>query len=152
MISSTIKREVKDLINEYKTNNPYDLVKCLGISHVRFPLSGRMNGYYTREFDGDNICTNSNLSKEEEVVVLAHEIGHAILHPGQCYLFRSTNTYYSKSKFERDANIFAAELLLDDNIFEEYVGYSLYDISKIVGMSVKLLEYKYKNLENKLDG
>lgn len=150
MISTTIKKEARDLINKYKTNNPYELIHYLDINHVRFPLAGNVNGYYTRKFDIDNICTNSNLSREEEIVVLAHEIGHAILHPGQQILFESKNSYYSKDKLEREANLFAAELLLDDDVFNEYSGYSLSHISKCKCISSKLVEYKFENLRKNL--
>ena len=44
--------------------------------------------------------------------VLAHELGHAILHPKINITYLESNTFYSKEKFEIATNTFAAELLL----------------------------------------
>ena len=52
--------------------------------------------------------------------VLAHELGHAILHPKTNITYLESNTFYSKEKFEIAANTFAAELLIEDSLFHEY--------------------------------
>ena len=51
--------------------------------------------------------------------VLAHELGHAILHPKTNITYLESNTFYSKEKFEIAANTFAAELLIEDSMFHE---------------------------------
>ncbi len=143
-----IKYKVKSLINQYKTNNPFEIIEYLGINLIKFPLSGNINGYYIEKYGEQNICINNNLSSEEEIMVAAHKLGHAILHKDQNILFISKNTFYSKSKFEKQANLFAAELLLDDSIFSTYYGYSLEYISKCECVSSKLVKYKFENLHN----
>lgn len=144
-----IKFEVKKLIDKYKTNNPLELIECLGINLIKFPLKGNLNGYYIEKFGERNICINSELSDKKLIIVAAHELGHAILHRNQNILFISNNTYYSKAKFERQANLFAAELLLDDSIFSNYYGYSFEHISKCECVSEMLVEYKFENFSNR---
>ena len=143
-----IKNEVKKLINEYKTNNPFELIDCLGINLIKFPL----NGYYIyiKEYGEYNICIDSNLSDEEMTMVAAHELGHFKLHKDKNILFISNNTYYSKDKLEKQANLFAAELLLDDNIFSNYYNYSLEYISKGEYVSSKLVQYKFENFSRNI--
>ena len=46
--------------------------------------------------------------------VLAHELGHAILHQKTNITYLESNTFYYKEKFEIAANTFAAELLIED--------------------------------------
>ncbi|MDB8792593.1 ImmA/IrrE family metallo-endopeptidase [Romboutsia sp. 1001216sp1] len=140
------KYEAKKLINKYKTNNPFELMDYLDILYIRYPLKGNLRGYYTKEFGEKVICISSRLCDEEVNLVAAHELGHAILHEDKNILFISRNTLQSKDKLEKQANKFAAEILLDDNIFSEYYGYSLEEISKCECVSYELVEHKYNNL------
>ena len=73
------------------------------------------------------IFINSVLSEVQRRFVLAHEIGHAVLHPKSSYFFINENNYVSKIKSEYEANIFAAEFLIDDVAVDrlELDGFSL---------------------------
>lgn len=63
------------------------------------------------------ILINSNLDENEKRYVCAHELGHAILHPKLNYSFLATETLFSPQKIEREADIFASELLISDDTF-----------------------------------
>lgn len=52
--------------------------------------------------------------------VCAHELGHALLHPGINTPFLKASTLFSVNKLEREANEFAVELLLPDDLIKEY--------------------------------
>ena len=145
-----IRHKVKSLIQEYKTNNPFELIEHLDISLVIYPMASNINGYYVEQFDVQSICINSELNDDERTIVAAHELGHAVLHKNQNSLFISNKTFFSQSKFEKQADIFAAELLLDDSVFSQYHGYSLEYISKCECVSSKLVEYKLDNLINRI--
>lgn len=45
-----IKYEARNLINKYKTNNPFDLIDYLAIILVEKPLRGGLNGCYQEIF------------------------------------------------------------------------------------------------------
>lgn len=140
------KYEAKKLINKFKTNNPFELMDYLYILYIRYPLKGNLRGYYTKEFNQKVICISSSLCDEEVNLVAAHELGNAILHEDTYVLFISRNTLQSTDKLEKQANEFAVEILLDDNIFSDYYGYSLEEISKCECVSYELVEHKYNNL------
>jgi len=48
------------------------------------------------------------------ITVLAHELGHSFLHEGMGFYFIRDNTFWLEGKFEKEADIFAATLLLDE--------------------------------------
>lgn len=52
--------------------------------------------------------------------VCAHELGHAVLHPGLNTPFMKANTLLSTDRIEREANTFAVELLMPDDVIREY--------------------------------
>lgn len=140
-----IKYEVENLVKKYKTNNPFQLIYDLDIILYHTYLKHNTKGCYTKKFGERLIIINKNLCYEEQRMVAAHELAHAILHTDVNILALSTNSDWHKSRYEREANIFAAELLISDDIFTIYEGYSIDYISKTEGISVELLEYKYKN-------
>ncbi len=88
--------------------------------------------------------------------ILAHEIGHLILHKGVSKLFSDTsktlNEWYASGKHETEANQFASELLMPSNLFKSKVkgnGMSLELIKETAdyfGASSTATLLKYKDL------
>jgi Zn-dependent peptidase ImmA (M78 family) len=75
-------------------------------------------------------------------MVMAHELGHAILHvKDNCY-FLNSNTFLLTSKLEKQANIFAAELLLTDNFLNDCDGLNIEQISCLTGVNINLVKLK----------
>ena len=120
----TLKNRIETIVHKlktrYDTNNPFELMDILGIELFRHPLGKRM-GCYMLIQRTKCIFLNADIENEYmERIVAAHELGHAILHPKiNCYFLRNY-TLYSKDTHEIEANKFAAELLLPDDIFLEY--------------------------------
>ena len=78
----------------------------------------------------------------------AHELAHYFLHKGiNAFACRGLSGSYIKNKYERQAYIFAAELLIDDNIHKLYPGESEAQIASRIGF---ILGYLILNLEEKL--
>lgn len=78
-------------------------------------------------------------------LVMAHELGHAILHRKEnCYFIR-TKTLLLNSKKEIEANKFAMELLLPDSFLEEYRDFTIDQMSRMTGYHKKLIELKIHN-------
>lgn len=108
-----IKKIARALKIKFNTNNPYDLASSLKIEIIERPL-GNTYGMYKYIKKTRVILLNSSLNETLKRVVLAHELGHAILHPTvNCYFMRH-KTLYVTNKFENEANKFAAELLIDE--------------------------------------
>ena len=138
-----IKRRVANLCKKYGTKDPYKLCKMLKINVLYVDL-GNVKGVYKKVLTNKFIVLNEKMDAFCQKVVLTHELGHAILHNSQNIqtlkdynLFPETN-----SKIELEANIFTAELLIDDDFFcDESIENPSIDI-KILE---QLKELKYKN-------
>ena len=94
------------------------------------------------------VMISSFLSDEEKRIVAAHELGHVILHRAQLKLapMKDEYLYNMKDNTEYQANLFAADLLLEDEEIDkmsknedlDYFGFcsSLYSSPEL--MSFKL--------------
>lgn len=90
------------------------------------------------------IYINSDIEDEGFLYeVMAHEIGHAVLHRTENCYFIKNKTYLLTSKIEKQANKFASEFLIDDDILEEYRDYNREQLSRLLGYSQKLIELKF---------
>ena len=89
-----------------------------------------------------SIILNSDLPEHLESFVCAHELGHAICHPDINVQWLCESTFYSKGKFERQANTFAVELLLPDDLLREYPDCTVYQLARSVGVPEEFVELK----------
>lgn len=128
-----IKNEVKELIEEYSTNDPFEIAEGKSINVYFHPLHREIMGYYKYIRRNKYIVINSNLDDNNKIFTCAHELGHSELHPRIDTPFLKKNTLFSTNKIENEANRFAVEMLLPDNKFEEYRGTSL-SLEEIAGM------------------
>lgn len=112
-----IKGTVEKLIKNNNTNNPFEICKALDIV-VKFENLGNIFGYCDTHFRMRSIHINENVPEHLQAFVCAHELGHALLHRNINTPFLSKNTLFSIDKIERQANTFAVELLLPDNILK----------------------------------
>ena len=140
-----IKARVNRLVRFYKTRDPFEMIKGMNIILVNYPLEG-VRGFY-QYFQRNNIIyLDEKLSDSERRFVLAHELGHMMLHKKSNAIFMDTRTQFNTSKYEQEANLFAMELLLPDQILDEYVqsGYSAEQLARITGYYTALIELKLK--------
>lgn len=138
-----IKNKVRQLIRIHKTNNPFEIVKGTNVILVRYPLNG-IRGFY-QYFQRNNIIyLDERLSRRDQALVLAHEMGHMYLHKRANAIFMDTRTHFNASHYELEANRFAINLLLPDDVLTEYQEYSTEQISRLTGYSEKLIELRLK--------
>ncbi len=137
-----VKEIVTKLKKKYGTNDPFLLCKSLNIWVYILPL-GNINGHYTYTKRKKVFFINENLNTVQRNFSCAHELGHALLHRKSNVYFNNAKTYFVQSKFETQADLFAAELLIDDNLLDDYQGYNLDTISNCIGVDVKFLELKF---------
>lgn len=122
-ISKKIKRLASYHTRMCGTNDPRRIAESLGIHIVIMPL-GNAAGYYKYMkrirwiFINEDIVDNDVYFR----LVLAHELGHALLHTKENCTFMAHHTLLSTSRIEREANQFAAELLISDALLDEYRG------------------------------
>ena len=141
-MTDNIRKIVKKLIKKYHTRNPIEIAEKLGIWVYILPL-GKTKGHYLYAKRKKVFFINENLSEKERLFCIAHELGHALLHSKQNVYFNNSNTFFNTHKHEIEADTFAAELILEDNIFENYEGFNLSVIAKCEQVEEKFLQYKY---------
>lgn len=139
-----IRKIINKLKKKYNTSSPYELAECLDITVIIQPL-GSVWGMYKYIRKNKVIFINSILSEIERRFVLAHEIGHAVLHPKSSCFFINENNYISKIKSEYEANVFAAEFLIDDLAVDqlELNGFSLEQLASSYYVPVEIMKLKF---------
>lgn len=132
---------VEQTVHKYGTRSPYEMAERMGIIVQKNNL-GAIRGYYFKKYRIKQIILHNDLSESDERFVLAHEIGHAVLHEDVNTPFLMGNTLFSKNKFEREANLFAIELLVPDETIIENPDLTLEQLARMTGYQKGLLERK----------
>lgn len=138
-----IKETVAQLIKLHRTNNPYEIASQKNIM-VLFEQLGEMMGYFNTYRRIAIIHINSNMDEKEQKFTCAHELGHLILHPKVNTPFLRKNTFYSIDRIEREANEFAVELLIPDEIIYQYQNSntSIYEAAEVYGIPQEIIHLK----------
>ncbi len=68
-----------DIIHTYKTSNPFCIAEYLNIIVIEVPLID-INGFYQNYDNNHLIYLSDKLYPSKKKFVLAHEIGHMLLH------------------------------------------------------------------------
>jgi len=141
-----IRKAIKKLKKKYNTSSPSELAECLDITVIIQPL-GNVWGMYKYINRNKVIFINSLLSEIERRFVLTHEIGHAVLHPRSSCYFINEHNYVSKIKSEYEANMFAAEFLIDDVSVDQVKleGLSLDQLASSYYVPVEIMKLKFNN-------
>lgn len=137
-----IKRIVTKLVRRYNTRNPFLLANMLNFVVFNVPLND-LQGCYLYLKKHRVIYINSNIEDETiRKIILAHEIGHALLHTKVNCCFMRKSTLLNTSKYEIEANRFAAELLVSDKIIKNNPGMTESQIAALASVTPDLLKYK----------
>lgn len=138
-----IKAMVNKLVRKYKTRDPFEMIKGMNVILVLYPLEG-VRGFY-QYFQRNNIIyIDENLSEHDKTFVLAHELGHMILHKKSNAIFMDTRTQFKTSKYESEADKFAVELLISDDSLHDYDECTIRQLSVIYGYHKRLIELRLK--------
>ena len=105
-----IENKVLSLVRKFGTSNPYKIAKELDIDLLEANL-GEVKGYYTKIRRIKFIFINENLSQNEKLFTMAHELGHAVLHYNTSTPYLLSMKYRYTSKIESEADEFATVLM-----------------------------------------
>ncbi|MDP4144126.1 MAG: ImmA/IrrE family metallo-endopeptidase [Bacillota bacterium] len=147
MRKNTIRTIVTGLKEHYMSTDVYCLINSLSITLIKKPLLNGKKAKCVRNIFGDEfIYISSTVSEYEEKFILAHELGHIILHKDiTCEYY--DNSLLNKDKLEFEANYFAMEFLLPNNLdYLELEGFSLEQLSNMYGIPEKILLIKINEL------
>ncbi len=137
------KKIVEELIAKHETNNPFVITDNLGITLLYRSMRNTL-GFFSKYKRFRFIHLNDNLPEHLKAFVCAHELAHAVMHADINTPFLKSCTLFSTDKIEREANIFAVELLLPDRLLQDYADCSMFHIAKAVGIPEKLVQLKHK--------
>lgn len=148
---TTIVQKADILVKKMGTRDPYQIIDNLGIKVVPCNFT-KQRGAYKVIMRNRFIFLNQNLSPIEKRIVLFHEIGHDTLHRQEAATLGGFQEFQifnmSESRMEYEANVFAAELELDDDKFLEYCrqGYDIQQIAYAMGSDINLIALKADTL------
>mgnify|MGYP000119802185 FL=1 len=140
-----LKKVVAYYIRLCGTNDPWKMAKMLGIHIAVLPMGNVLGKLpisetYPMDFINEDILDNEVLLR----VVMAHELGHALLHCKENCCFMAHHTLLLTSRVERQANEFAAYLLIADDMLQEYAGYTREQFCQCTGYPEELIELRLK--------
>ena len=144
---------VNRLINKYDTRDPVELCRCLGV-RVRYKdLEKSVKAYFCCFARIKSIVIDNRLSDFVKNVFLAHELGHAVLHKDVSMSkgFQELEIFDNTSAEEYEANLFAAELLIDDDELLEIINEdnSFFGAARQLGVPAEMLDFKFRVMKRK---
>lgn len=137
---------VIELCKKYDTRDPLEIARQRKII-VQFEPLGGVYGYYSKSIRQQFLHINQDLSRQETLFTLCHELGHAVMHPDLSTPFLRANTMYSVDKLELQANRFAVDLAYSDGQLLEFLTRSITGAANFMGVSIPLAEYRMRSVE-----
>ncbi len=140
-----------DLVRRCGTRDPFLIAQELGIEVLFCDSFGPLKGMYRVIKRNRFIFINKELSPQMQRIVCAHELGHDRLHRhlAKGNALQEFMLYDMTTKPEYEANIVAAEILLDTEELLEYVyeyGYTSEQIARAMHTDINLVALKIAHL------
>ena len=136
-----IRNLVQSLVRKYNTRNPFEILRQKNVILVYASLNG-VRGFYQYFQRNHIIYIDENLSDSEKRFVCSHELGHMLLHKKANALFMDTHTFFNTEKYEVEANTFAAELLIPDELIFEHPDMPADQLARLAGYNEKIMNFK----------
>ena len=156
MTMDNICDKVSQLKGRYREKEPASLIRAMDVLLLSQPLGTHKTackGFFMTQSRVRVITVNSDLPDELRRIILAHELGHAVLHGGRTGVkaFHDFQLFDETSRYEYEANIFAAELLMSDEDVLELLNddISFFAAAGCLGVPPELLDFKFRILKRK---
>ena len=149
-----ISRKVEKLKRKYRTSDPRELCDALDIHVSVKDLGSVIKAYYFCQSRIGYIALNSRVAEPMRRIFIAHELGHDRLHKKIAMLkgFQEIELFDMARPAEYEANIFAAELLIDDKELLELLNdedKSFFGVARELDVPAALLDFKFRVFKNK---
>lgn len=140
-----------ELVSKYGTRDPFEIAKELGINVLLCEDFGPLKGMYTVIKRNRFIFINQDLDDQMQRIVCAHEIGHDQLHREvvKNNVVKEFMLYNMNTRAEYEANIVAAEILIDTDELLRYIydyNYSAEQIARAMNTDINLVALKIAHL------
>ena len=150
-----ICKAVDELKKRYKQTDPFKLCEAMGIS-VLFrnmgEAEGSCKGFFMTQSRIRCIVINSALSTVLGRIICAHELGHAVLHgKDEINTFHEVRMFDENTQKEKEANVFAAELLLNDEDVNAVLNddITFFNAAAKLHVPAELLDFKFRVMKCK---
>lgn len=147
-----IQNVANKLIKKFDTRDPFQLCQAIGVE-VFYADLGSLKGMYKYLKKNRFAVINENLDPFTKTLVCAHELGHDILHQNLArkVCLQEFILYDMKSRPEYEANLFASEILLSDDIIFNLArdGYDIEQISKELCTDINLIALKVSSMNTR---
>lgn len=147
-----IQNVANKLIKKFDTRDPFQLCQAIGVE-VFYADLGSLKGMYKYLKKNRFAVINENLDSFTKTLVCAHELGHDILHQNLArkVCLQEFILYDMKSRPEYEANLFASEILLPDDIILALArdGYDIEQISKELCTDINLIALKVSSMNTR---
>ena len=151
-----IQSRVLKLKTKYKGFSPEEVCQALGITVLYKPMGnfkGACKGFFINLNRMSYITVNSDLPENYQRIIISHELGHAVLHRKEQSVraFHDISLFDDGSKLEYEANIFAAEFLLDDKEIFSVLNEDLtfFAAASVLNVPVELLDFKWRAMKKR---
>lgn len=153
-IYSSIKKEAEKIVEFYNTNNLSAIADYLGIIILTSKL-GEVQGFLQHYNHHFIIHVNENIEHETiREKVIAHELAHYFLHKHLNTFQLTLNTLSFEGTIEREADIFASELLLPDKVLEKEFYYiqnmNIQELAIYFNVDIYIMNVKYDLMQSNI--
>ena len=153
MRADDIKHLVALLKCKYRTCDAEEMCDALGIRVSRKPMGTSPNsckGFFMVHNRCKIAVVNNDLDELIQGVILPHELAHGVLH-----VDRKIRTFHELSYMdetdllEREANVFAAEFLVDDTALFDTMDSQIdfFHLASLLAVPPELLDFKLRLLK-----
>lgn len=149
-----IIKAVKKMTDSAGSSNPTEICHYYNIDIHYHNLQQKLKGYFFYQSRIANIVIDENIIEIFRQVLIAHELGHFALHKGIAMMkgFQELEVLEKRdsSSMETEANLFAAELLINDrDVISSLKDYTFFETAQILGVPAALLDFKFSMLQSK---
>lgn len=148
MAYEEIIKSAAKLKAEYGETDPFMLCTLLGIPVCFSPMGkgkDAIKGFIIKSSRIKAITVNFDLPYMLQRIIVAHELGHARLHADAgIHAFHEFALFDESSRCEKEANLFASELLISDGDFRSALedGQSFSCAASSLNVPPELLDFK----------
>ena len=156
MKNDYVLQQLNRIKTEYGEIEPQELAEAMNVIVRYEPMGdydGCCKGFFVCVCRRRHITVNADLPQELQRVILMHELAHAILHckSGSTAAFHDFAVFDSASIKEYEANIFAADYLMQDEtvlaLLNEYI--SFFGAAAILKVPPEMLDFKFRLMKRR---
>lgn len=150
MTYADICEAVRRLKKEYDETDPFRLCKAMGVLLLFRPMGRHetaIKGFSMKCKRIRSITVNSDLPEIIQKIIVAHELGHAMLHEtSSVQAFHEVSLFDQSSDMEREANLFAAEYLMEDEEVLDFLNQdtTFFGAAAALRVPIEMLDFKFR--------